>query len=99
MANEVVYGFLQLKDVFDELVDEVGVDVVSSAIDRTVEEHNRQLNALISLFAERTTEFKTRYQTPTLGRLQPLDENGRALPVKAMGYYDTAYPYRMAGTA
>lgn len=99
MANEVLYGFLQLKDVFADRVTDVGIDVVNSAIDRTIAEHNRQLNALLDLFVERTTEFKVRFKSPVLSRLQPLDENGRALPIKVMGHYDTAFPLQMAGTA
>jgi hypothetical protein len=99
MANQVLYGFLNLQDVYARRVTEVGVQVVTDAIEATVQEHNRQINALIGLFARRTTDFKIRYRTAALARLQPLDENGRARPIKALGQYDVAFPVHMAGTA
>jgi hypothetical protein len=99
MANQILYGFVNLKDVFGQRVDDVGVGVVNDAIDATVAEHNRQMETLLSLFVTPTTEYKIRYRTPGAARLQPLDENGRARPIKAGGYYDVAYPLQDAGTA
>lgn len=99
MANQVLYGFESLKDVFDRRVNDVGVQDVFDAVSQSVQEHNRQLNALMSLFVRRTTEYKVRYRTPTLARLQPLDENGRARPIKPSGQYDVAFPIQMAGAA
>lgn len=99
MANEVLWGFVQLADVFNENVNDVGIERVNRAIELTLEEHNRQLNALLNLFVERTEQFKTRFRSPVLSRLQPLDENGRALPIKPIGFYDTAYPLQDGGTA
>ena len=99
MANQVLYGFVNLKDVYNQRIDDVGVQVVNDAIDATFVEHNRQLNAVMSLFVDPTTEYKVRYRTPTAARLQPLDENGRARPIKMAGYYDIAFPLQDAGTA
>jgi hypothetical protein len=99
MANQVLYGFVNLKDVFSQRVDDVGVAVVNDAIDATIAEHNRQMAALLSLFVEPTTEYKVRYRTPAAASLQPLDENGRARPIKMAGYYDIAFPLQDAGTA
>lgn len=95
----ILYGFTNLKDVFSQRIDDVGVAVVNSAIDATIAEHNRQMTALVGLFAEPTTEYKIRYSTPVAARLQPLDENGRARPIKLAGYYDVAFPLQEAGTA
>lgn len=99
MANQVLYGFMNLKDVFASRVEEVGVQVVNTAIDETLAEHNRQLMNLMSLFVDTTTQYKVRYKTPGAASLQPLDENGRARPVKVGGYYDLAFPLQMAGIA
>lgn len=99
MANSLLYGFLQLKDLGTRRVTEVGVQVVNDAINAAVAEHNRQIDAILSLFAERTTEFKQRYQTAVAARLQPLDEHGRARPIKPFGSYDVAWPLQEAGTA
>lgn len=99
MANQVAYGFVNLADVFGRRVTEIGVDVVTSAIDQSLTEHNRQLDALINLFCTRTSNFKTRYRTPSASRLQPLDEHGRARPIVTSGQYDVSWPIHMAGAA
>lgn len=99
MANQLLYGFMNLKDLAARRVTEVGVNVVWDAIQRTVAEHNRQMDALLGLFASRTTQFKERFISPTVARLQPLDDNGRARPIKTTGYYDVAYPIQAGGSA
>ena len=43
MANQILYGFMALKDVFAERVEDVGVQIVNAAIDATVTEHNQQM--------------------------------------------------------
>lgn len=95
MANQVLYGFHSLKDVFARRVTEVGVDVVSAAISASVAEHNRQIDALLAMFARRTTDFKERYKTANVARLQGADEFGRARPIKPSGFYDVAFPLQM----
>lgn len=99
MANQTLYGFVTLKDVFAKRVEEVGVRRVNDAIDATIAEHNRQMEALLALFATPTTEYSLRYNTPGVARLQPLDELGRARPIKPGGHYDVAFPMQDAGTA
>ena len=99
MANQVLYGLSNYADVAQRLVTEVGVGLVNSAVQQFVQEHTRQLDALTSLFVDRTTDFKLRFTTPVAGRLQPLDENGRARPVLAYAAYDVSWPLQMAGTA
>jgi hypothetical protein len=99
MANQLLYGFVQLKDLANRRVTEIGVQVVNDAINAAIEEHNRQIDAILALFVERTTEFKERFTSPVVARLQPLDENGRARPIKPFGVYDVAYPLQDAGTA
>lgn len=99
MPNQVLYGFHSLRDVFDRRVDEVGVETVTTAIQRTVDEHNRQMNALTGLFVFPTTQFKVRYATPSLARLQPLNENGRARPIQVTGHYEVGLPLQRAGIA
>jgi hypothetical protein len=94
-----MYGFFQLKDVFGQRVQQVGVSVVSNAIDETLAEHTRQLDALISLFASPTLDYSRRYKSAAAARLQPLDENGRARPIKPAGYWDIAFPIQDGGAA
>lgn len=99
MPNNVLYGFQSLQHLWAQRVSEIGVDVISTAIQQSVEEHNRQLDAMLNLFAQRTTAFKTRFKTPLAARLQPLDQNGRAYPIVPIGQYDLAFPLQDGGTA
>jgi hypothetical protein len=94
-----LYGMLSEKDLAANRVTEIGVSAVQEAVDQSNAEHNRQINALISLFVERTQNFKVRYQIPTAARLQPLDASGRARPIKPAGNYDVAFPIYSAGAA
>lgn len=93
----LLYGFETLKDLAAKRVTEVGVRVVNEAIAATVAEHNRQMAALQAVLAVPTTDFKARFRTPAAARLQPLDESGRALPIKAPGQYDVAFPIQAGG--
>lgn len=99
MPNEVLYGFSDLQHRFDERVNEVGVDTVATAITETVAEHNRQMDTLMQMFATTTTDYKVRFQTPTVARLQPLEQDGRARPIQPAGFYDIAFPVFQAGVA
>jgi hypothetical protein len=99
MANQVLYGFANLKDLWSQRATEVGVAVVGDALRQSLAEHNRQMDTMMAIFARRTTLFKQRYTTPAVARLQPLDENGRALPIKAAGIYDVAWPIHTGGSA
>lgn len=95
----VLYGFMNLKDLMAARVTGTNLEAVNTAIALSVAEHNRQMDALLALFVERTTEYTRRYAQVGAVRLQPLDENGRARPVKPAGYYDVAWPIQMAGAA
>jgi hypothetical protein len=99
MANQVLYGFYNLRDLLSQRVTDSLIPQVNAAIDATLAEHNRQMNALLSLFVQRTTDYKIRYRSAAAKRLQPLDEIGRALPTKRAGYYEVAFPIQDAGDA
>lgn len=99
MANQVQYGFENLTSVFSERIEGNLIPQVNTAITATLEEHNRQMEAAMALFATTTTEYKIRYKTPVAARLQPLDENGRALPIRRSGHYDIAFPLQRGGIA
>lgn len=99
MANQVLYGFHNLQDLKNERVTAVGVGVINDAIENAVAEHNRLMDSLLDFFVLRTTEYSTRYSGATNARLQPLDNAGRARPIKPSGYYDIAFPMAQGGTA
>ncbi len=99
MANTLLYGFHSLADVLGQRVTEVGVEEVGRAITESVAVHNQVVRDLFNLFVEPTTEFKTRYKTPNVVSLQPLDEYGRARQIQVAGYYEVSYPIQSAGLA
>lgn len=95
----MLYGFMQLKDLLAARITGTNLEAVNTAIIESVAEHNRQMDALLALFVDRTTEYTRRFAQVGAARLQPLDENGRARPVKPSGYYDTAWPIQGGGAA
>lgn len=95
----ILYGFHQLETIFDERLTDENIPEVNDAIVQATEEHNSQLDALLGLFARRTTDYKLRYKTTSNARLQPLDENGRARPIAPSGFYDVAFPLQGGGIA
>src|SRR5690349_4717566 len=78
MANQVLYGFIGLKDVLGQRLSTVDAELITGAIQQSVDEHNRQMDALMSLFVSPVTSATERYKQTGPARLQPLDENGRA---------------------
>lgn len=99
MSVSMIPGFVNLADVYDRRVSEVGVNVVSDAVNAFMAEHNRQMDAALNLFTTRTTEYKTVYRSVMRTRNQPLDEHGRALPVKGGDKYDLELPLQHSGNA
>ena len=95
----ILYGVLNELDLANKRVTEVGVSTVMTAVDRSVAEHDRQMRALLRLFVRQTTDFKTRFRSAAAARLQPLDESGRARPIKPAGQYDLAFPIQAGGAA
>src|SRR5687768_4011798 len=95
----VLYGYLNTADLASDRVTDSNIAVVNASINQSIAEHERQLDAIMSLFVTRTTRFKGRFLTAANARLQPLDNMGRALPIKPSGKYDLAWPIQMGGTA
>ena len=97
--NNILYGFVGLESHFNEKLENVNVQVVDDAIRATVEEHNRQVEAMTGDMFQFTEQYKVRFQQPGSGTLQPLDEWGIPLPTRPAGYYDVAFPIQGGGDA
>lgn len=95
----VLYGLLNEQDLAAQRVTTVGVRQVFDAIDQSVAEHDRVMASLMGLFTRPTTEFQVQYETAASIRLQPLDNSGRARPVKFSGSYTVGLPLNQAGAA
>jgi hypothetical protein len=92
-------GLLNQADIYARRVTTVGVNQIVTAINQSVEEHNRQLDALMRLFTVTRTDPQTQFLAAASTRLQPLDENGRARPIKPSGSYTVGFPVLFAGAA
>jgi hypothetical protein len=95
----ILLGLLNQSDLFDNRVSALNVQQIFRDVDLSVAEHNRQLDALMNLFVRRVTQPQARYQLAQATRLQPLDENGRARPIKGAGSYTVGFPLHDAGIA
>lgn len=98
MANSTAYGFMGLKDVMAERVQD-NLPVVQTAIQESITEYQREMDAMLSILVQKVTEYSTRYQLPGSGTLQPLDQWGNPLPIIPSGYYDVAFPIQGGGIA
>lgn len=99
MATQLAYGFVNLEQLASQRVTQVGVATIWQAIQESAAEYNREINALLASWAERTTKYSERYYLPGSGTLQALDEHGHPLPITEGGYVDVGYPIFHAGTA
>lgn len=98
MANIVNYGFIGLEDFYTQRVNTVGIQRVYDAVQASVDEYNRVVNAL-QAWVERTTMVQEYIELAGGGTLQPLTPDGNPLPVVPSGQYTVGYPMHGAGTA
>jgi hypothetical protein len=99
MANSLLYGFMQLKDLAATRAIEVDRDLLISSIEMTVEEHNREVNRILNLFSEETDIPQLQFNGSAITRNQPLDENGRPRPIKPVAPYTVGFPIWTSGNA
>lgn len=99
MAGELLYGFHQLADIVGDRVNATNIPQINAAVQQAVGEYNRQLDAMLGLFTRRTTDAQIRYKQFGNYRSQPLDQDGRARPIKPAGHYDVAFPIQSSGNA
>lgn len=98
MANTVAYGFSELQDIFSKRVKEVGVEVVSTALEQTAAEWNRQVTALMS-WVEPTTVIKQKVDLVASSRMQMVSEHGVPDLVRRPGQYEVGFPLFEFATA
>lgn len=99
MANKIAYGFVGLKDVFGQRVNQIGVETLRTAIAQSASAYNEEIGAILSTWAQVSTTSKERVVLSGSGTLQSLDQWGNPLPIKPSGYYDAGYPIQGGGTA
>jgi hypothetical protein len=99
MANSLLYGFMQLKDLAATRAIEVDRDLLISSIEMTVEDHNNEVNRILNLFSEETDIPQLQFNGSAITRNQPLDENGRPRPIKPVAPYTVGFPIWTSGNA
>lgn len=103
MANVTEYGLFQLMDLKllnpNQSIATVDSGLLMSAIQMDEAEHNTQVDALLRLFAEDRTDTTVGVSQSGSARNQPIDENGRAIPVKPVVPYTVSFPIQGSGNA
>lgn len=103
MANTGEYGLFQLIDIgdLDPSVSVTSVDsgLLQSAVLMDTSQHNADVAAVQNLFADPVTIPQESVTTQSSRRNQPVDENGRVIPIKPSVPYTVAYPLKGSGNA
>lgn len=95
----MLWGVHSLEDAANDLVSEVGEQRVIDNIEARRQFHENELSALLSLFANRTTDYSLGTKTDEGGELQGLDEFGRARPSRGRYGRQVQFPLFRAGDA
>lgn len=100
MTKQVAPGFVDLIELADDLVTEVGVEVVYEAVETSARLYQEASDAMLDNLAERTTEYKENIKIAAAAMLQPLHgDRDRPKPVGALYSFDQGYPIYSAGHA
>jgi len=91
MANVVNYGFEDLTGLWSRRATEVGVERISKAILDTLNEYNRQVEALLA-WVEPTTQKKLLVDLASTGDMQTVDEWGTPHLTRPTGQYEVGFP-------
>lgn len=95
----VLYGFHSLEDAFDQSAME-NLTEVADAITAAQAEYNAVTNSMVSIFAQRTTDYGAAVRVGQGRRLQPQDEFARALPTRRRpASFRVEWPLQSAGDA
>src|SRR4051812_37694083 len=103
MANTQEYGLMQLVDLHllnpNEPAITVDSGLLTSGILYDLAQHNQDIDALLRTFSNDTTDYQIEVNQAGGGRSQPVDETGRAIPVKPLAPYTVAFPIQGSGNA
>lgn len=100
MPNGIAYGYIGIRHLFNVRLANLPTDVtLRDAVIASAQKYNEATSALLQNWVSVTTTTRERVMLPGTSTLQPLDEWGNPLPVKAGSSYVAGYPLRSAGTA
>ena len=99
MANALIYGFENLKDLANTRAIELDPDLIISAIGMSQQQHDAEVNAILDLFSVEGTEPQRQFKGSTVTRNQPLTHNGVPIPIKPPAPYTVGFPIEDSGNA
>lgn len=99
MADTIQYGFVGLQHLFNERVTEVDQRIIATGLQQSLDEYNRQVDALLAGLVDRTTDRTRRILLNDQRELQPLDQWGNPLPTQPAGSYEVGFPIHGGGDA
>ncbi len=94
MANEVSYGFENLTTIFEDTITEFGVDRINLLVEEALRIHNQMVTDLQDFLVADSLTAEENVLLPASGTLQPVDEEGEALPTRPAGFYTQGYPFQ-----
>jgi hypothetical protein len=90
-----IFGYLNLNDSDRVFNATQGQRVIYDAAVKWLQEREAEMNAVYSVFTEKTTDlFKERYELPGGGYMQEIPHAQRPDSIKTNGYWDVAYPIK-----
>lgn len=103
MPNANEYGLLQLIDLGilnpNQIARAADSELLAGGILYDSNQHNADIDALLTAFSVTTTEYSEEIDQHGSARNQPLDENGRSIPIKPGAPYTVGYPIQGSGNA
>ena len=103
MANTQEYGLMDLLSLGllnpNQPAAAADSGLLQSGIIYDAAQHNADINALLGTFTQDFTDYQIEVQQSGGGRSQPIDEFGRALPVKPTVPYTVGLPIQGSGSA
>lgn len=91
--NAITYGFHQLEDVYDQRVSDIEPVRIDTAFRESARRYSEDMDAVMDVLVEDTTERDGAFELPTSGELQPGSENGT--PVPTQNYLEILQGYPM----
>lgn len=91
--NAITYGFLQLEDVYDQRASDVEPERIDTAFVESAAAYSDDMNAVMDVLVEDTTERDGAFELPTTGELQPGSENGSPIPTQNYQEITQGYPF------
>jgi hypothetical protein len=93
MANIQTWGFYQLEDVYDRLINTLDSTVIDTAVRQSAAQHMRDMDAMRATLVTPTNDREGYFELPSSGEPQPASENGTPRPTQGQRRISQGYPF------